>query len=228
MKWAPEIAEAVGTFALVFAACGAIMVNSITGEPGHVGISLVFGLVIGAMIYAVGHLSGAHFNPAVTIAFAATGHFPWPRVASYILAQLTGGILASGALALTLVGHTTFGETTVSSAIQGPPAGLLIEVLITALLMFVISSVATDGRAVGRLAGSAIGSTVALSAMWAGPLTGAGMNPARSIAPALVGGTASIASLWIYIVGPVLGALIGALLYEALRPGVKPEGRNAA
>lgn len=219
MKYAPELAEAVGAFALVFAGCGAITVWSMTGAPAHLGISIVFGLVIAGMIYAVGHVSGAHFNPAVTIAFAATNHFPWSRVPQYIASQVGGGLLAAALLWLLLPDATTYGQTVPHGAISIPVA-LAFEILLTAILMFVIAGVATDGRAVGAMAGNAIGGTVALSALWAGPLTGASMNPARSIAPAMVGGGLDV--LWLYIVGPIIGALLGARLYEWTRRGVRP------
>ncbi len=226
MKFAPELAEGLGAFAIVLVGAGAIMASDVTGVPDHTGIAIAFGLVVGAMIYASGHLSGAHFNPAVTIAFAATGHFPWRRVPSYVAAQFLGGILGALALSLAFTGHTTFGQTDVSPAIEGVSAGFVIEALITMLLMFVIAAVATDGRAVGKLAGSAIGGTVAMNALWAGPLTGASMNPARSLGPALVGGTWDLTPLWMYMVAPVIGALVGATLYEILRQGSRPEGRR--
>ncbi len=219
VKWAPELAEGIGVFALVFSACGAIAVSGLLGTPTHLGISLVFGLVIAGMIYAVGHVSGAHFNPAVTIAFAATNHFPWARVPQYIAAQLTGGVLGSTAIALILPDAAWVGAT-VPHTSMSLPAALAVEILLTTILMFVIAGVATDGRAVGAMAGNAIGGTVALSALWAGPLTGASMNPARSLGPAFFQGELGV--LWLYIVGPIIGALIGARLYEWTRRGDRP------
>lgn len=219
MERAPELAEGIGAFALVFAACGAIATWSITGAPGHVGISLVFGLVIAGLVYATGHVSGAHFNPAVTIAFAATGHFPWQRVPAYIASQVLGGIAGAATLWALLPEAATYGSTTLHGSLS-LVQGLAIEILLTAVLMFVIAGVATDGRAVGAMAGNAIGGTVALSALWAGPLTGASMNPARSIGPALADGEWGI--LWLYVVGPIVGALLGARLYEWTRRGERP------
>ncbi len=222
MRAGSELAEAAGTFALVLAGCGAIIVDAQTGALGHVGVSATFGLVIGAMIYATGHLSGAHFNPAVTLAFAATRHFPWRRVPGYVAAQLLGALAAALVLRAAL-GNVAHLGATVPGELVTLPGWLLVEFLLTATLMFVIASVATDGRAVGAMAGTAIGGTVALSALWAGPLTGASMNPARSLGPAVASGAAdALGALWAYLVVPVLGALAGALLYEAVRRGSRP------
>ena len=224
MRLGPELAEAAGTFALVWTACGAIMVDSLTGAFGHMGVAAVFGLVVGAMVYATGHLSGAHLNPAVTLAFAATGHFPWRRVPTYLAAQGLGAVLAALVLRWMLGDVAGLGATHPSGLVT-PAGAVLVEFLLTAVLMFVIASVATDGRAVGVMAGGAIGGTVGLNALWAGPLTGASMNPARSLGPALAGG--AVADLWIYLVVPVAGALAGALLYEAVRRGTKPTTQRA-
>jgi aquaporin NIP len=206
-------AEMVGTFALVFAGCGAIMVDTMTGGTiSHVGIGLVFGLVITVMIYATGHISGAHFNPAVTLAFASVGRFPWRQVPAYIIGQSAAALLASAMLYLLLGPVAHMGATMPSgSATQS----LVLEAILTFFLMFVITAVATDGRAVGEMAGLAIGGTVALAAIFAGPICGASMNPARSLAPALVDG--NLSHLWIYIVGPIAGALLGAWTYRLVR-----------
>lgn len=210
-------AELVGTYALVTAGCGAIMVDAETAALGHIGIAFAFGLVIMVMIAATGHISGAHFNPAVTVAFALTRHFPWREVPFYVGGQMVGAIL--GALTLRLViGDVANLGVTLPAGSVGQSFGL--EVLLTASLMFVIISVATDTRAVGETAAIAIGATVAVNALWAGPLSGASMNPARSLGPALVAGVG--ADQWIYMVAPLIGAAIGGFLYQALRqkPGV--------
>ena len=205
-------AELVGTFGLVTAGCGAIMVNAQTGELTHVGIALTFGLIITVMIAATGHISGAHFNPAVTIAFAVTQHFPWREVVYYVVAQMLGALFGAFTLRLLLGDIALLGATVPSgSALQS--FGL--EVLLTAVLMFVIISVATDTRAVGTPAALAIGFTVALNAMWGGPISGASMNPARSFGPSLIAGVWE--NQWIYWLAPILGAMIGAALYQWLR-----------
>lgn len=205
-------AELVGTYALVTAGCGAIMVDTTTGALGHMGVAFTFGLIIMVMIAATGHLSGAHFNPSVTCAFALTRHFPWREVPWYVGGQLIGAIMG----ALTLRG--LFGVTAnLGATLPGGSAlqSLGLEVLLTAVLMFVIISVATDTRAVGQLAALSIGGTVALDALWGGPISGASMNPARSFGPALVGGVWR--DHWVYWIGPFAGAIIGALLYQWLR-----------
>ncbi len=207
-------AEFVGTFALVFAGCGAAAVNFTTGGAlGVVGIALVFGLVILAMVLACGHLSGAHFNPAVTLAFAVSKRFPWKQVVPYWLTQLAAAILAAGLLRLAF-GHNAILAAGVGFEI-GPGVALMLEGVLTFFLMFVIASVATDSRAVGEMAGVAIGATVALGALFGGPITGAAMNPARALGPALAG--ENTAQLWLYFVGPCLGAAFGALAYELIR-----------
>lgn len=198
-------AEGVGTYALVTAGCGAIMVNTMTHALTHIGIALTFGLIITVMIAATGHLSGAHFNPAVTLAFALTRHFPWRDVPLYIGSQLLAAV--AGALTLRfLLGQTADLGATVPQGSAGQAFGL--EVLLTAVLMFVITAVATDTRAVGQLAALAIGATVALDALWGGPISGASMNPARSFGPALIAGMWQ--DHWVYWVGPLLGAALGA------------------
>ncbi len=205
-------AEAIGTFALVFAGAGAIMVDARTHQLGHVGVAIVFGLVIMAMIYAVGHVSGAHFNPAVTFAFALTRHFPWPRAAAYATAQAAGALAAAATLRASLGDQADVGATLPSGS---QAQAFLWEVVLTVFLMFVILAVATDTRAVGEAAAIAIGGTVGLDAMFGGPVTGASMNPARSLGPALVSG--NLHALWVYLLAPVLGASVGALLYQFVR-----------
>ncbi len=213
-------AELIGTYALVTAGCGAIMVDAATGALTHIGIAFTFGLVITVMIAATGHLSGAHFNPAVTLAFALTRHFPWYETPAYVAGQILGAV--GGALTLrALLGTTAnLGATLPSgSAVQS----LGLEVLLSATLMFVIISVATDTRAVGQLAALAIGGTVTLDALWGGPISGASMNPARSFGPALVAGMWR--DHWIYWAGPLAGASLGGLIYQWLR---MPLARPAA
>jgi len=213
------VAETIGSFALVSAGCGAIAVQAQTGALGHLGVALAFGLVVMVMIAALGHVSGAHFNPAVTVTFALTRHFPWRLVPLYLAAQLAGAM--AGALALrALFGRDgNLGVTTpAGSAIQG----LAIEALLTGFLMFVVMAVATDTRAVGELAAIAVGGAVALDALWGGPLTGASMNPARSFGPALVTGLWQ--DHWIYWIGPLAGAAVGGALYQFVRSGEKPDG----
>lgn len=206
------VAELIGTFALVFAGAGAIMVDAKTEALGHVGVAITFGLVIMAMIYALGHVSGAHFNPAVSFAFALTRHFPWKRVGAYWVAQLAGALAAAAILRASL-GDVAHVGATLPSGSQGQ--AFLWELVLTFFLMFVVMAVATDTRAVGEAAAIAIGGTVGLDAMFGGPVTGASMNPARSIGPALVSG--DLHALWLYIVAPLLGAAVGAFAYQFVR-----------
>jgi aquaporin NIP len=207
-------AETIGTFALVFAGCGAIMVDAATGSITNVGVGLTFGLVIMVMIYAVGHISGAHFNPAVSIAFAAVGRFPWRQVPFYLVGQVGGALAASLALRLMLGPLANLGATRPSGA---PSQSLVMECLLTFFLMFVITAVATDSRAVGAMAGWAIGGMVALEAIFAGPVSGASMNPARSLGPALA--SMELSGVWIYLLGPLVGAVAGAWAYRFIRCG---------
>jgi aquaporin NIP len=210
-------AEAVGTFALVFAGAGAIVVDARTHALGHVGVALVFGLVIMAMIYAVGHVSGAHFNPAVSFAFALTRHFPWQRVAGYWMAQAAGALAAAALLRASLGGDAHLGATLPSGS-QGQ--AFLWEGILTFFLMFVIMSVATDTRAVGEAAAIAIGGTVGLDALFGGPITGASMNPARSLGPAVVSG--DLHALWLYLLAPLAGATVGGIAYQFIRGEATP------
>jgi aquaporin NIP len=205
-------AEFIGTFALVFAGCGAIMVDSTTHELGHLGVAATFGLAIMVMIYALGHISGAHFNPAVTAAFAMTRHFAWRRVPLYWLAQVAGAVVAALLLRATLGDVAALGATTPSGSVE---QSFVFELVMSFFLMFVIMAVATDTRAVGEAAAIAIGSTVALDALFGGPISGASMNPARSVGPALVSGHTE--SLWLYVVAPIVGAAVAAIVYRALR-----------
>jgi MIP family channel proteins len=206
------VAEAIGTFALVFAGCGAIMVDAKTHQLGHVGVAITFGLVIMFGIYAVGHISGAHFNAAVTFAFALTRHFPWQRAGVYWCAQFAGALTAAALLRASLGNIANVGATLPSGS-QGQ--AFLWELVMTAFLMFIILAVATDTRAVGEAAAIAIGGTIGLDAMFGGPITGASMNPIRSLAPALVSG--NLHALWLYILAPLVGAAVGGLAYQFVR-----------
>jgi MIP family channel proteins len=214
-------AEAIGTFALVFAGAGAIMVDAQTHQLGHVGVAITFGLVIMVMIYATGHVSGAHFNPAVSFAFALTRHFPWSRVAGYWLAQGAGALAAAGVLRESLGDVAEVGATLPAGS-QGQ--SFLWEIVLTFFLMFVIMAVATDTRAVGEAAAIAIGGTVGLDAMFGGPVSGASMNPARSLGPAIVSG--NLHALWLYLVAPLIGAATGAVGYQFIR-GEQPAFADA-
>src|SRR5258707_10288502 len=200
-KWA---AEAFGTFALVFAGSGAIVINQISGgASSHVGIALTFGLVVLAMIYAVGDISGAHLNPAVSVGFWAARRFPARALPGYFLSQTVGALLASLTLRLLFPKSELLGATLPAGA---PLQSFVLELILTALLMFVILNVSTGAKEKGITAGVAVGAVIGLEAMFAGPICGASMNPARSLAPALVSG--HLENLWLYLVAPVAGAVL--------------------
>lgn len=216
------LAEFIGTFLLVFAGPGAVVINTVSGGGvTSLGIGLSFGLAVMAAIYSIGHLSGAHINPAVTVAFALSRHFPWPLVPGYVVAQLAGACAASG-VHLLLFGNVAHLGASLPTGSSLQALGL--EIVLTLFLMFVISAVATDVRAVGQAAAIAIGGYVALAATFAGPVAGASMNPARSFGPALVSGVWS--QHWIYWVGPIVGAILGAFLYRFVRVAHPPEPTN--
>lgn len=210
----PEIAEALGVYFLVLVGCGAIMVDATTGALGVIGVSLAFAFVILVLVYALGHICGAHYNPAITVAFALSGHFPWRRVPGYLLAQVAGALSAAYTLRLLLGTTANLGATTPAIGIW---QAFVIEALATFLLALVIIGVATDKRAAPGAAGLAIGLTVGLDALAFGPLTGASMNPARSLGPALASG--EVGSLGIYLAAPLVGAALAMLAYEQLRRG---------
>ena len=211
-------AELFGTFCLVFAGTGAIVVNSVTGGAvTHIGISLVFGLVVLAMIYAVGDVSGAHLNPAVTLGFVASRRMAGATASLYVVAQAAGALLASAALAGLFPERSTLGETVPLGA---PGRSMVLEAILTLILMVVILGVATGAKEKGIMAGVAVGATIGLEALLAGPICGASMNPARSLAPALVSGR--LEHLWVYLIGPPLGALAGAAIGRVLRLSRSP------
>jgi MIP family channel proteins len=188
------------------------MVDAKTQALGQVGVALTFGLVIMAMVYAVGHISGAHLNPAVSFAFVLSRHFSWTSVFGYWAAQLLGALAAASILRASLGDIANVGATMPSGS---QAQSFLWELVLTFFLMFVVMAVATDTRAVGEAAAIAIGGTVGLNALFGGPISGASMNPARSIGPAFVSG--DLHALWLYIVAPLIGAGLGALAYQFLR-----------
>jgi len=206
------IAEFIGTFFLVFFGCGSVILSELNSSYNDSLIPLVFGGTVSIMIYAVGHISGAHFNPAVTIAFWSTKRFTAKRLVGYLTSQFVGAALGSLIHKMIWGSLHTFGTTTLSTSLG---TGFLAEVILSFCLMFVIISVATDSRAVGELAGIAIGTTVAICAFVGGPLTGASMNPARTLGPALI--SMNFSSLWIYLTAPILGTVLGAKTYEWIR-----------
>lgn len=210
------LAELIGTFVLVFAGTAAIVVDDLSGGAvTHVGVALVFGLVVAAMIYTLGDISGAHFNPAVTLAFWRARRLPGADVPAYLLSQCLGAVLASAAVRLLFDDHASLGMTLPSgSAAQS----LLLETLLSFFLMLTIINVASGAQEKGLMAGIAVGAVVGLEALFAGPISGASMNPARSLGPALVGG--HLASLWLYLTAPVAGAWLAVPCCRGLRePG---------
>jgi MIP family channel proteins len=208
------LSEGIGTFFLVFAGCGAVVTDATRdGALGALGIAAVFGLVLVALIAALGHVGGAHFNPAVSVSFFLTRHLPARDLGAYLAAQLAGATAAALVLlALWPDAPANLGATVPS---VGVGAAVVYEALMSFLLMLVIISVATDTRALGAPAAIAIGATVALAAAVGGPLTGASMNPARTLGPALASGT--FTDLWVYLAGPLVGASLGALAYQYMR-----------
>lgn len=199
------ISEAIGTFALLFCGCGAMTINEITGGSiSHVGVAITWGLIVMAMIYAFGEISGAHFNPAVTIGFAFAKKFAWQKVPAYIIAQAVGGIFAIFLLWFLFPDSQFLGETTPAEGFP-PLKAAILEFILTFFLMVVIINVSTGSKEIGTMAAIAVGGLILLEAMFAGPITKASMNPIRSIAPALF--TGNFKDLWLYIVAPILGAI---------------------
>ncbi len=217
------LAELIGTFAIVFCGTGAIVINQQSnGLVSHVGIAITFGLIVMAMIYSLGNISGAHFNPAVTIAFTIAKRFQLKQVIPYVISQLSGAFLASAILKFLFPANNTLGATL--------PAGtelqsFILEFILTFFLMLVIINVATGSKEQGMFAGLAIGSTVLLEAMFAGPVCGASMNPARSISPAVVSGY--LEHLWIYIVAPIAGAAFAIPVFKILHYNNKQNENSA-
>lgn len=201
-------AECLGTFGLVFCGTGAVVVNEVSGGAvTHVGIAITFGMIVMAMIYAFGEVSGAHLNPAVTIAFAINKSFSFKQVVPYIISQLAGGLLASGLLLFLFPSSKYLGATIPSGS---DAQSFILEVVLTFILMLVIIKVATGSKEQGMFAGLAIGSVILLEAMFGGPISGASMNPVRSFAPALMSGEFN--SVWIYLLAPVLGAALAVVV----------------
>jgi aquaporin NIP len=206
------LAEALGTFVLVFFAAGSAALAATTHALGLSGAALASGLAVAAVIYAIGHISGAHINPAVTLAFAATRHFPAGRVVGYWAAQVVGAIAAAAILRAGLgTGGYLGGNLPTGSAGRA----FAWEIVLTAILMFIVMAVATDTRAIGEAAAIAIGATVTVDILVGGPISGGSMNPARSLGPALLSGRPS--ALWVYLIGPPLGAVTGGFLYQRIR-----------
>ncbi|XP_010088157.2 aquaporin NIP2-2 [Morus notabilis] len=212
------LAEVIATYLLVFATCGAGAISA--NDPRRVsqlGASVAGGLIVTVMIYAVGHISGAHMNPAVTLAFAAVRHFPWKQVPLYAAAQLTGAISAAFTLREILDPIKRIGTTSPSGT---DSQALAMEIVVTFTMMFVTSAVATDTKAIGELAGIAVGSSVCITSILAGPVSGGSMNPARTIGPAIA--SKYYKGIWVYMVGPFIGTLLGSLTYKVIRVSDKP------
>ncbi len=206
------LGEFCGTFAMVFCGTGAIVINDVSGGAiTHAGIAITFGLIVAAMIFALGDVSGAHMNPAVTIAFALSRRFPGKQVLPYLIIQFLGALTASVTLAALFPEHTTLGNTLPSGSML---QSFVMEFILTAILVMVIFNVSTGSKEKGMTAAIAIGGTVGLEAMFAGPICGASMNPVRSIAPAIVSG--NLETTWIYIAAPCMGALLGMVIHNLL------------
>ena len=201
------IAEFIGTFAMIFCGTGAMTINEITGgDVTHVGIGITWGLIVMAMIYAFGEISGAHFNPAVSIAFAYAKKFSWKEVPKYIFFQVAGAFAASLVLMWLFPKSELLGATIPTVDVW---RAFVLELILTFFLMVVIINVSTGSKEIGMMAGIAIGSVVLLEALFAGPITNASMNPARSLAPNIVSG--NIEGLWLYILAPIIGALLAVV-----------------
>ncbi|WP_026753384.1 MIP/aquaporin family protein [Sediminibacter sp. Hel_I_10] len=210
------IGEAIGTFAMIFCGCGAMTVNEVTnGAITHVGVAITWGLIVMSMIYAFGEISGAHFNPAVTIGFAYAKKFPWKEVPKYIVAQAIGAILACLLLWFLFPQSETLGATIPAEGFA-PYRAFVLELILTFFLMVTIINVSTGSKEIGTMAAIAVGGLILLEAMFAGPMTKASMNPIRSLAPALVSG--NLQHLWLYITAPFIGAFLAVASFKLMRP----------
>ncbi|KAD3067459.1 hypothetical protein E3N88_35339 [Mikania micrantha] len=212
------LAEFIGTFCVIFAGCGSVAVNNLYGGAvTFPGVCVTWGLIVMAMIYTVGHVSGAHFNPAVTITLSLLGLCPFKEVAVYIVSQLSGSILASGILSLIMnvTPEAYFGTIPAGSTLQS----FFVEIIITFILMFVISGASNDHRAIKKHGGIVVGMTIMLNVFVGGPISGASMNPVRSLGPAIV--KWRFKGIWAYIFGPIIGAVIGGFVYNLLTPTQK-------
>lgn len=207
------LAEIIGTFSLVFCGTGAIIINQESnGAITHSGIAVTFGLIVAAMIYTLGDISGAHLNPAVTLAFWVVKIFPTNEIFPYLLSQTSGAIMASTTLHLLFPNNEYLGSTLPSGS---PTQTFVMEIILTFILMLTIIHVAKGSKEQGMFAGLAIGSVVLLEAMFAGPISGASMNPIRSLGPALISGHTE--HLWIYLTAPIIGALTAVGMWKLLK-----------
>lgn len=204
-----EVSELIGTFAMVFCGCGAMTINEITnGSIGHVGIAITWGLIVMSMIYAFCEISGAHFNPAVTIGFAIAKKFGWCDVPKYIIAQSIGAFIAVFLLWFLFPESNSFGHTYPAEGFA-PIKAFVLELLLTFFLMVVIINVSTGSKEIGTMAAIAVGAVILLEAMFAGPMTKASMNPVRSLAPAIISG--NLTHIWLYLTAPIIGASLAVL-----------------
>jgi aquaporin Z len=208
-------AEFIGTFAMIFCGCGAIAINEITnGAIGHAGVAATWGLIVMAMIYAFGDISGAHFNPAVTFGFAIAGKFHWKEVPKYLIAQAIGAFLACFILWFLFPESETLGSSIPADGFA-PYKAFVLELILTFFLMVVIVNVSTGSKEIGTMAAIAVGGVILLEAMFAGPMTKASMNPIRSLAPALVSG--NLQDLWLYLTAPFVGSFLGVISCKVVK-----------